>query len=77
MAASSQHVALWEVVKVLEEIDERGSAAVAAAAEVLTLPEHYDWPKSGTVIAPSSLSGKPGLWGLSPLQRPPRQPSRS
>ena len=30
---------VWEVVKVLEEIDERGSAAVQAAAEVLTLRE--------------------------------------
>ncbi|HMG29910.1 MAG TPA: hypothetical protein VK585_07305 [Jiangellaceae bacterium] len=30
---------MWEVVKVLREIDERGPAAVAAAAEVLALPE--------------------------------------
>jgi hypothetical protein len=30
---------VWEVVKVLREIDERGSAAVAAAADVLGLPE--------------------------------------
>src|SRR5262245_43740950 len=30
---------VWEVVKVLKEIDERGSAAVEAAAEALTLPE--------------------------------------
>jgi hypothetical protein len=28
-----------EVIKVLREIDERGEAAVAAAAEVLALPE--------------------------------------
>jgi hypothetical protein len=30
---------VWEVVKVLHEIDERGEAAVAATAEVLALPE--------------------------------------
>jgi hypothetical protein len=30
---------VWEVVKVLGEIDERGPAAIDAAAEVLTLPE--------------------------------------
>jgi len=30
---------VWEVVKVLREIDERGPAAVAAAAEVLGLAE--------------------------------------
>jgi hypothetical protein len=30
---------VWEVVKALREIDERGEAAVAAAAELLTLSE--------------------------------------
>ncbi len=30
---------VWEIVNVLREIDERGEAAVAAAAEVLALPE--------------------------------------
>lgn len=30
---------VWEVVKVLREIDERGEQAVAAAGEVLALPE--------------------------------------
>lgn len=30
---------VWEIVKVLREIDERGAAAIAATAEVLTLPE--------------------------------------
>lgn len=30
---------VWEVVTVLREIDERGEAAVAAAAEVLGVPE--------------------------------------
>lgn len=30
---------VWEVAKVLREIDERGEAAVDAAAEVLSLPE--------------------------------------
>lgn len=30
---------VWEIVKVLREIDERGDAAVAAAAELLALPE--------------------------------------
>lgn len=30
---------VWEVVKVLREIDERGDAAVPAAAELLALPE--------------------------------------
>jgi hypothetical protein len=30
---------VWEIVKVLREIDERGPAAISAAAEVLTLPE--------------------------------------
>ena len=30
---------VWEVVKVLHEIDERGDAALTAAAEVLALPE--------------------------------------
>jgi hypothetical protein len=30
---------VWEVVKVLREIDERGEPAVTAAAEVLALPE--------------------------------------
>jgi hypothetical protein len=30
---------VWEVIKVLREIDERGEPAVAAAAEVLALPE--------------------------------------
>lgn len=30
---------IWEIVKVLREIDERGEAAVAAAAEVLALPQ--------------------------------------
>jgi hypothetical protein len=30
---------VWELVKVLREIDERGEAAVVAAAEVLALPE--------------------------------------
>jgi hypothetical protein len=30
---------VWEVVKVLREIDERGSAALPAAAEVLGVPE--------------------------------------
>src|SRR5947207_15409052 len=30
---------VWEVVKVLREIDERGDAALTAAAEVLALPE--------------------------------------
>jgi hypothetical protein len=30
---------VWEVVKVLREIDERGESAVAATAEVLALPE--------------------------------------
>lgn len=30
---------VWEIVKVLREIDERGEVAVAAAAEVLALPE--------------------------------------
>lgn len=30
---------VWEIVKVLREIDERGEAAVTAAAEVLALPE--------------------------------------
>lgn len=29
---------VWEIVKVLREIDERGEAAVGAAAEVLALP---------------------------------------
>lgn len=29
---------VWEVVKVLREIDERGDAAIAATAEVLALP---------------------------------------
>ena len=30
---------VWEVVKLLREIDERGPAAVDAAADVLALPE--------------------------------------
>lgn len=30
---------VWEIVKVLREIDERGEAAVGAAAEVLALPQ--------------------------------------
>ncbi len=30
---------VWEIVKVLREIDERGPAAISAAAEVLALPE--------------------------------------
>jgi hypothetical protein len=30
---------VWAIVKVLREIDERGEAAVAAAAEVLALPQ--------------------------------------
>lgn len=30
---------VWEVVKVLREIDERGSAAVSAAAETLAVPD--------------------------------------
>jgi hypothetical protein len=30
---------IWEVIKVLREIDERGESAIAAAAEVLALPE--------------------------------------
>jgi hypothetical protein len=30
---------VWEIVKFLREVDERGSAAIAAAAEVLSLPE--------------------------------------
>ena len=30
---------VWEVVKVLREIDERGDAAIAATAEFLALPE--------------------------------------
>jgi hypothetical protein len=30
---------VWEVIKVLREVDERGEAAVAATAEVLALPE--------------------------------------
>lgn len=30
---------IWEVIKVLREIDERGQAAVPAAAEILSLPE--------------------------------------
>ena len=30
---------VWEVVKVLREIDERGEAAISATAEVLALPE--------------------------------------
>lgn len=30
---------VWEIVKVLREIDERGPAALAAAAELLALPE--------------------------------------
>jgi hypothetical protein len=30
---------VWEVVKVLREVDERGDAALSAAAEVLALPE--------------------------------------
>lgn len=30
---------VWEIVKVLREIDERGGPAVAAAAELLALPE--------------------------------------
>lgn len=30
---------VWEVVKVLREIDERGSTAVSATADLLTLPE--------------------------------------
>lgn len=30
---------VWEVVKVLRELDERGPAAVTAAAELLALPE--------------------------------------
>jgi hypothetical protein len=30
---------VWEIVKFLREVDERGSAAIAAAAEVLNLPE--------------------------------------
>jgi hypothetical protein len=30
---------VWEVIKVLRELDERGQAAVTAAAELLTLPE--------------------------------------
>jgi hypothetical protein len=30
---------VWEVVKFLHEVDERGQAAVSAAAEVLGLPE--------------------------------------
>jgi hypothetical protein len=30
---------VWEVVKVLRELDERGETAVAAAAELLALPE--------------------------------------
>jgi hypothetical protein len=30
---------VWEVVKALHEIDERGEPAVAAVAEVLGLPE--------------------------------------
>ncbi|MDQ1249253.1 MAG: hypothetical protein QG597_3627 [Actinomycetota bacterium] len=29
---------IWEVIKVLREIDERGEAAVTAAAEALVLP---------------------------------------
>ena len=30
---------VWEVAKVLREVDERGETAVAATAEVLALPE--------------------------------------
>lgn len=30
---------MWEIVKVLREIDERGAAAIAAAAELLVLAE--------------------------------------
>lgn len=30
---------IWEVVKVLRELDERGQAAISAAAELLSLPE--------------------------------------
>lgn len=30
---------VWEIVKVLREIDERGDAAVAATAELLALPD--------------------------------------
>ena len=30
---------VWEVVKVLREVDERGPSAVTAAADVLALPE--------------------------------------
>jgi hypothetical protein len=30
---------VWEIVKVLREIDERGEAAVTAAGEVLALPQ--------------------------------------
>lgn len=30
---------IWEIGKVLREIDERGEAAVAAAAQVLSLPQ--------------------------------------
>jgi hypothetical protein len=30
---------VWEIVKVLRELDERGSNAIAAAGEILALPE--------------------------------------
>lgn len=30
---------VWEVIKMLRELDERGELAVAAAAELLSLPE--------------------------------------
>lgn len=30
---------VWEIIKLLREVDERGSAAVTAAGEVLDLPE--------------------------------------
>ena len=30
---------VWEIVKVLRELDERGSTAIAAAGEILALPE--------------------------------------
>src|SRR5664279_5957331 len=30
---------VWEIVKVLREIDERGAATLAAAADLLALPE--------------------------------------
>ena len=38
-AAVSYGPDVWEIVKFLKEIDERGTAAIAAAAEMLNLPE--------------------------------------